>query len=191
MYCGRDRCSKMSYFIPCKTTNGASHIVYLFFKEIVRIHGLPLTILSDRDVKFIGHFWRTLWKKLGTNLSFSSTYHPQIDGQTKVVNKFLGSLLKHLTKKYGDKWELVLPQEEFSFNDSVNSGTRKNPFQIIFGKNPRAILELMELPSNTLVSAHRDDFVESMKEIHDSVRLALEKSAKKYKKEKDKHRRYV
>jgi len=71
-----DRFSKMAHFLPCKTTCDASYVADLFFKEIVWIHGLPLSIVSDRDVKFIGHFWRTLWKKLGTNLSFSSAYHP-------------------------------------------------------------------------------------------------------------------
>ena len=96
-----DRFSKMSYFIPCKTTHDASSIVHLFFKEIVWIHGVPLSIVSNRDSKFMGHFWKTLWKRLGTNLSFNSAYHPQTDGQTKVINRVLGNLLRFLTKEYG------------------------------------------------------------------------------------------
>lgn len=75
-----DRSSKMDHFIPCKCTSDASNIASLFFKEIVRIHGLPLTIVLDRDPKFIGHFWRALWRKLGTNLTFNTAYYPQADG---------------------------------------------------------------------------------------------------------------
>ena len=109
-----DRFSKMAHFIPCKTTNDASYIAGLFFKEIVRIHGLPLSIVSDRDSKFVGHFWRTLWKKLGTNLSFSSAYHPQTNGQTEVVNRSLGNLLRCLTREHGGSWDAIIPQAEFA-----------------------------------------------------------------------------
>ena len=99
----------MAHFLPCKSTYDASHIVDLFFKEVVRIYWLPLNIVSDKDVKFVGHFWRTLWRKLGTNLSFSSAYDPQTDGQTEVLNRTLGNLLRTLTRQHVAKWDVILP----------------------------------------------------------------------------------
>ncbi|CAL9024618.1 unnamed protein product, partial [Prunus brigantina] len=85
-----DRLSKMAHFIPCKKTMDASYIAYIYFKE---------SIVSDRDTKFLNHFWRHLWKRIGTDLLYSSAYHPQTDGQTEVVNNTLGNLLRSLSAK--------------------------------------------------------------------------------------------
>ena len=70
-----DGFSKMVHFRPCKKTSDVEHVAELFFKEIVTLHGLPRSIISDRESKFVGYFWNTLWKKMGTELKFNSTFH--------------------------------------------------------------------------------------------------------------------
>jgi hypothetical protein len=95
-----NRFYKMAHFIPCQKTSDATHIENMFFKEVFRLHGLPKSIVSDMDTKFFGHFWRTLWKKLGTNLYFRSARHPRMDGQTEVVNRSLGYSLSSLVAEH-------------------------------------------------------------------------------------------
>ncbi|XP_028764584.1 uncharacterized protein LOC114722674 [Neltuma alba] len=104
--------------------------------EIVRLHGLPKTIVSDKDVKFLSHFWRTLWSKLGTKLLFSTVVHPQIDGQTEVVNRTLTTLLRAIIQKNLKNWVNFLPHIEFAYSRAVHSSTSFSPFEVVYGFNP-------------------------------------------------------
>ncbi|WVZ63410.1 hypothetical protein U9M48_013044 [Paspalum notatum var. saurae] len=130
-----DRFNKMAYFIFCHKNDDASHIVELFFREVVRLHGVPRTIVYDRDTKFLSYFWNTLWGKLGTKLLFSTTCHPQTDGQTEVVNRTLFTLLRAVLKKNLKLWEETLPHVEFAYNRAVHSTTKFCPSEIL---QPRA-----------------------------------------------------
>ncbi|XP_033139498.1 uncharacterized protein LOC117131495, partial [Brassica rapa] len=141
-----DRFSKMAHFIACHKTDDALHVANLFFKEIVRLHGMPRTIVSDRDTKFLSYFWKTLWSKLGTKLLFSTTCHPQTDGQTEVVNRTLGTLLRAFIKKNLKSWEDYLPHCEFAYNHAVHSASKFSPFEIVYGFNPTSPLDLIPLP---------------------------------------------
>ena len=91
-----DRFCKMTHFIQCNKKNDASHVVKFFFREVVKLHGWPSTIVYDRDVKFISYFLKTLLRLFGNTLKFSSAFHPQTDGQTEVVNRSLGNMLRCL-----------------------------------------------------------------------------------------------
>jgi hypothetical protein len=186
-----DRFSKMEHFIPCQKTSDATHIANLFFKEVIQLHGLSKSIVSDRDTKFIGHFWRTLWKKLGTNLAFSFSYHPQMDGQTEVVNRSLGDLLRSLVTEHHSSWDSILPQAEFAYNNLVNRSTGKSPFQVVYGIQPRGVSDLMDLEQNATSSASAEEFVEAMKELHSRVKQRLLNSSQEYKRRVDQHRRQL
>ena len=142
-----DRFSKMAHFIPCHKTDDATHIADLFFREIVRLHGVSNTIVSDRDAKFLSHFWQTLWGKLGTKLLFSTTCHPQTDGQTEVVNRTLSTMLRAVLTKNIKMWVDYLLHVEFAYR-SVHSTTKLCPFEIVYGLLPRAPIDLMPLPTS-------------------------------------------
>jgi hypothetical protein len=100
-----DRFSKMAHFIPCHKSDNASHVVDLFFSEIVHLHGVPTIVVSDRDAKFLSHFWAILWLKLGTKLLFFTTCHLETDGQTEVVNRTLSTMLQAILKSNLKLWE--------------------------------------------------------------------------------------
>lgn len=179
----------MAHFIPCFCTSDASHIAELFFREIVHLHGVPSKVVSDQGVKFMGHFWHTLWKKLGTKLLYSNTAHPQTDGQTEVVNRSLGNLLRCIVGDHVKTWYLVLPQAEFAYNNSVDRTTKRTPFEVAYGYKPQLVLDLVELPENLQISGDAKNFAEHVQRIHRDVRTAIEDSNEKYKANADKHRR--
>jgi hypothetical protein len=160
----------MAHFIPCQKTSDTTHIVNLFFKEVIRLHDLPRSIVSDQDTKFMGHFWRTLWKNMGTHLSFILSNHPQMNGQTEAVNKSLGDLLRSLVTRHHNQWDNILSQAEFAYNGSLNRSTGRSLFQIVYGTQPRGTSELMNLEQDEIRSVSVEDFAEAMKELHNQVR---------------------
>ena len=186
-----DRFSKMAHFIPCHKSDDASHIADLFFREIVRLHGVPKTIVSDRDTKFLSYFWKTLWAKLGTKLLFSTTCHPQTDGQTEVVNRTLSTMLRAVLKKNLKLWEDCLPHVEFAYNRAVHSTTNSCPFEIVYGFKPHTPMDLLPLPLQEQVNldaTKRSDFI---KRLHVETRKNIEKKSAQYAKQANKGEKKV
>ena len=186
-----DRFSKMAHFIPCKKTTHAVTVAQLFFREVYRLHGLPLSIVSDRDSRFLSHFWRTLWKLLRTSLDMSSAYHPQSDGQTEVTNRSLGDMLRCLVGSNIRSWESILCQAEFAHNHAVNRSTSFSPFRIVYGIVPRSPLDLGVLPDATRDHGEAVEFVANISHIHQQVHDNLRLASAKYKETADRHRRDV
>ncbi|KAH0653052.1 hypothetical protein KY289_030730 [Solanum tuberosum] len=158
---------------------------------MVKLHGIPRTIVSDRDAKFLSHFWRILWGKLGTKLLFSTSCHPQTDGQTEVVNRTLGNMLRAILKGKLTSWEDYLPIVEFAYNRTFHSSTGKTPFEIVYGFNPLTPLDLLPLPTNDFANLDGKKKADMMKKIHEQTRLAIEKKNKEVALRKNKGRKYV
>ena len=161
-----------------------------FFREIYRLHGLP-SIVSDRDSRFLGHFWQSLWKLLDTNLDMSSAYHPQSDGQTEVVNRSLGNLLRCLVGDAVRTWDSRLPQAEFVHNHAVNRSSGFSPFQVIYGIVPHAPVDLSSLPDRTHLHGDASAFVDMIMDTHAQTSEQLEVSTIKYKAAANSRRRRV
>ena len=183
-----DRFFEMAHFIPCNKTNDVSHVAKLFFRK-VKLHGLPSTIVFDKDVKFVNYFWKTLWKLFDTTLKFSSAFHPQTDGQIEVVNRSLGDMLRCLVGVKQDIWDLILSTAEFTYNNSVNCSTDKSPFQIVNSYSPHTPIDLVPLPPHMCVFEPIENFAKHIHDLHVEIRRKISLSNEVYKLGADVHRR--
>jgi hypothetical protein len=153
------------------------------------LHGVPNTIVCDRDAKFLSHFWKTLWAKLGTKLLFSTTCHPQIDSQTEVIDRTLTTMLRVVLKKNIKMWVECLPHIEFAYNRSLHSTTKMCPFQSVYGFLPRSPIDLMPLPSSEKLNFDATKHAELMLKLHETTKENIERMNAKYKFAGDKGRK--
>ena len=131
-----DRLSKHVHFEPTSTAVTAPELARIFRKTIIRHHGFPRVIISDRDSKFTSMFWRSLFNKLGTKLAFSTSHHPQSDGQTERINRVLEEMLRHYINQNHDNWDELLDMVEFAYNNSTQASTGYTPFFLNTGQHP-------------------------------------------------------
>ena len=123
---------------------------------------------------------------MGTKLLFSTTHHPQTDGQTEVVNRVLGSLLRTLVSKSTKDWDVKLAHAEFAYNRSPSATTRYSPFEVVYGTNPYAPIDLIALPKDKFVHGDAKEQAEFMIKVHQEVRKNIEKANEAYKKQANK-----
>ncbi|KZV58553.1 hypothetical protein F511_23683 [Dorcoceras hygrometricum] len=141
---------------------------------------MPRSIVSDRETRFLSYFWKTLWCKLGTKLLFSNTCHPQTNGQTEVVNRTLGTLLRSIISKNLKSWEECLAFVEFAYNRSVHSTTGFSPFEIVYGFNPITPMDLLSLPMSERLNLDGMKKAEYVRTLHEKVRANIEKKIQQY-----------
>ncbi|MCO5549257.1 hypothetical protein L7F22_002724 [Adiantum nelumboides] len=132
-YLSRLQFSKQAHFLPVKKTVKPDHLARLFVAQIFRLHGMPKTIVSDTDPRFTSLFWKAIWENIGTRLQFSSSFHPQTDGQSEIANSVVLDLLKSYVSDQKTQWERYLPLVEFAYNNTIHSSTGKAPFEIVEG----------------------------------------------------------
>jgi len=126
-----DRFTKYAHFITVKHPFTAPTIARAVFDNVIKLHGMPKTIVSDRDKVFTSVFWKELFRLLGTTLMFSSAYHPQTNGQTERVNQCLEMYLRCLVYDTPKKWKSMLAQEEFWYNSTFHFSLGCSPFQAL------------------------------------------------------------
>ncbi|GJZ13541.1 putative reverse transcriptase domain-containing protein [Tanacetum coccineum] len=146
-----DRLTKSAYFLPicedCKTEKLAK----IYINEIVARHGVPVSIISDRDGQFASHLWQALQEALGTKLHMSTAYHPKTDGQSERTIQTLEDMLRACVMDFGGSWDTHLPLVEFSYNNSYHTSVKCAPFQALYGRKCRSPVIWTKVGENQLV----------------------------------------
>ena len=152
-----DRFTKMVHLAPCKKTVTAEQSCALLMDHVIKLHGVPQTLVSDRDPRFTGSYWRSFCKARNIHLAFSTAAHPQTDGQTERSNKVVAEVLRACLASDVKGWEMLLPYVEFSINNCVQHSTKFSPFFLAYGLHPRTPVstpaDWSDLPLPSLVTA--------------------------------------
>jgi hypothetical protein len=180
-----DRLSKYSHFIPLKHPYTSRSIAEVLCKEVVRLHGIPLSIVSDRDPVFMSSFWKELFRMQGTQLKMSSAYHPESDGQTEVVNRCLETYLRCFVADQPKTWVSWVHWAEFWFNTNYHAATERTPFEIVYGRPPPLITRWLQ--GETRVEAVQRDLADRDEALR-QLKSQLLRAQERMKEQADKRR---
>ena len=128
-----DKLTRVTHLIPTRSTATASDVAQLFVREIVRLHGVPARIISDRDAKFTSKIWTAMFQSLGTRLNLSLSYHPEIYGQIERVNQVIEDMLRAYCGQQPRLWLKYLPLVEFAYKSSHHQILGMSPFKALYG----------------------------------------------------------
>jgi len=185
-----DRYSKMIHLIPTTSTVTAPQLATLFFREIVRHHGLPSSCISDRDSRFTSSFWTELWKRLGTTLAMSTAYHPQSDGQTERANRTIEDMLRAYVSKQQNDWDQHLTAIEIAYNNSRQASTGFSPFFLNSGQHPTLPLtSLAALNENPSTNASAEAMIEQLISSLHEAEANLQRAQLSQQEQANRHRR--
>ncbi len=164
-----DRFSVTVHLIPTTTTVRASQLAWLFVREVVRLHGLPSSIVSDRDSKFVSKFWREVHRLLGTKLLMSTSYHPETDGTSERAIRTATQILRALVRPDQKDWARRTPMVEFAMNSSRNATTGFAPFEITGGTLPRMLHDIAPEPALPGVTEFAERALDHLRQAHDNI----------------------
>ena len=166
-----DRLTKSAHFVPGKSTYTASKWAELYLTEIVRLHGVPVSIVSDRDARFTSKFWKGLQTAMGTRLDFSTAFHPQTDGQTERLNQVLEDMLRACVLEFPGSWDSHLHLMEFAYNNSFQATIGMAPFEALYGKCCRTPVCWSEVGEHRLMGP---ELVRSTNEAIQKIRARMQ-----------------
>ncbi|KAD4585146.1 hypothetical protein E3N88_22747 [Mikania micrantha] len=132
-----DRLTKSAHFLPIRETYTSEKLSELFVKEIIMRHGVPVSIVSDRDTRFVSRFRKRFHESMGTRLNISTAYHPQTDGQSERTIQTLEDMLRACIIDFGGSWDDHLPLVEFSYNNSYHASIGMPPYEALYGRRCR------------------------------------------------------
>ncbi|EOX93994.1 DNA/RNA polymerases superfamily protein [Theobroma cacao] len=152
-----DRLTKSAHFLAIHSTYSIERLARLYIDEVVRLHGVPISIVSDRDPRFTSRFWPKFQEALGTKLRFSTSFHPQTDGQSERTIQTLEDMLRACVIDFIGSWDRHLPLVEFAYNNSFQSSIGMAPYEALYGRKCRTPLCWDEVGERKLVNVELID----------------------------------
>ena len=168
-----DRLTKSAYFIPVAVTYSSERLAEIYIREIARLHGVPVSIISDRGTQFTSHFWRAVQHELGMQVELSTTFHPQTDGQSERTIQILEDMLCACVIDFGGSWDHFLPLAEFAYNNSYQPSIQMAPYEALYGRRCRSPVGWFEPGEAQLLGTDLvQDALDKVKIIQDRLRTA-------------------